>query len=89
MAEINGTGVDVATTKRILAFLNGASTAVDIAGSEPQDGPVRDDPTTGYGDQVRDYDIGELVAERIINKRGTLGPNGFRFGVRFGVRHEY
>ncbi len=77
MAEINGADVDVATTKRILAFLNGVSTAVDIAGSEPQAGPIRDDPTTGYGDQVRDYDIGLLVAQRILDKRATLGPNGF------------
>lgn len=77
MAEISGADVDEATAERVLAFLNGASTAADIAGSEPQDGPIRDDPSTGYGDQVRDYDIGLLVAQRILDKRATLGPNGF------------
>lgn len=63
-----------ATTKQlILDFLNTAASAAAIAGSEPQEGPVHDDPEEGYGDQIRDYDIGPTVAQRIINKRNSLG----------------
>ena len=77
MATVSGQGVDPETTKRILDFLNGAQTASEIAGDEPQAGPVHDDPRTGYGDQFADYDIGELVARRIIDRRMTFGAVGF------------
>lgn len=69
--------VDTATKERIFHFLNSATTAKAIAGDEPQEGPVRDDPSKGYGDQVRDYDIGITVAQRILDKRATLGPVGY------------
>ncbi len=61
-----------AIEQRILDFLNYARIPTDISGKEPQDGPVFDNPNTGYGDQVRDYDIGELVAGRIIKLRDSL-----------------
>ncbi|MFB3099063.1 MAG: galactose oxidase-like domain-containing protein [Acidimicrobiia bacterium] len=77
MATISGQGVDGETTQRILDFLNRAQTAADIAGKEPQAGPVHDDPRTGYGDQIADYDIGETVARRIIDRRMIYGVNGF------------
>ena len=77
MATISGQGVDGETTQRILDFLNRAQTAADIAGKEPQAGPVHDDPRTGYGDQIADYDIGETVARRIIDRRLTYGFAGF------------
>ncbi len=77
MATISGQGVDGETTQRILDFLNRAQTAADIAGKEPQAGPVHDDPRTGYGDQIADYDIGETVACRIIDRRMTYGAAGF------------
>jgi|GEM_PF-826922 len=51
---------------RALQFINNANTAEDIAGSEPEIGPVVDNPETGYGDQIDDYDIGIRVAKRII-----------------------
>ena len=70
MATISGAGVEEATRERILNFLNFVNTASDIAGTEPQEGPVHDDPAKGTGDQVKDYDIGLLVAQRIIDKRG-------------------
>ena len=73
---INKLAVEGTTTKTkqlILDFLNGASSAAAIAGVEPKEGPVFDDPSEGYGDQVRDYDIGIKVAQRIINKRNALG----------------
>lgn len=68
-----GTGTTSATQSVILGFLNGAADANAIAGVEPQEGPVVDSPTTGYGDQVRDYDIGVAVASRILAKRAALG----------------
>ena len=77
MAIFTSDGIDLETQKRILNFLNEATTAADIAGTEPQEGPVHDDTTKGYGDQVKDYDIGLKVAQRILDKRATLGTSGF------------
>lgn len=65
--------ITVATQNLILDFLNNAPNAGAIAGYEPSEGPVVDDPLEGYGDQIRDYDIGHDVAQRIINKRNSLG----------------
>ncbi len=61
------------TRNLILDFLNTAANASAIAGIEHKEGPVFDDPEEGYGDQVRDYDIGKTVAQKIINKRNSLG----------------
>jgi hypothetical protein len=72
-----GGDVDPIIEKRILDFINSAKKAADIAGNEPAEGPVFDDPTTGYGDQIKDYDIGLTVAARIITERNKLGPSGF------------
>ncbi|HPE77794.1 MAG TPA: hypothetical protein PLC80_16995 [Draconibacterium sp.] len=69
--------VDPIIEKRILDFINAAKTAADIAGTEPQEGPVFDNPETGFGDQIRDYDIGMTVAARIISERNKLGTAGF------------
>lgn len=77
MATFTGAGIEPEIQQRILNFLNSAAVATDIAGIEPQEGPVYDDPTKGYGDQVKDYDIGIAVAQRIIDKRTTLGTSGF------------
>jgi hypothetical protein len=66
-------GTTPATKDLILEFLNNAPNAAAIAGVEPVEGPVVDDTTEGYGDQVRDYDIGIDVAQRIITKRNSLG----------------
>lgn len=72
-----GLPIPPAVEQRILSFLNSATSWEAIAGIEPQAGPVFDDPGTGYGDQINDYDIGRTVAERIIAKRNTLGAAGF------------
>ena len=48
----------------ILEFLNTAPSAAAIAGTEPKEGPVFDNPEEGYGDQIRDYDIGKTVAQQ-------------------------
>lgn len=77
MAKITGYSVDPATTRRILDFLNSAQTASEIAGIEPAVGPVYDSPRSGYGDQLEDYDIGELVASRIVARRISYGSTGF------------
>ncbi|NCA71280.1 MAG: hypothetical protein EOM91_14505 [Sphingobacteriia bacterium] len=66
-------GTTQATRDLILAFLNDAPNAAAIAGVEPGEGPIVDDPTEGFGDQVRDYDIGIDVAQRIIDRRNSLG----------------
>lgn len=75
MAKFTGAGIDEPTKDRILRFLNFVNSASDIAGIEPQEGPVHDDPKKGTGDQIEDYDIGLTVAERIIDKRDGL-PGG-------------
>ena len=71
MATISGQGVDGETTQRILDFLNRAQTAADIAGKEPQAGPVHDDPRTGYGDQIADqYDgFGRSLSTKMLGER--------------------
>lgn len=66
-------GTTQASGDLILASLNAAPNAAAIAGVEPAEGPIVDDTTEGFGDQVRDYDIGIGVAQRIINKRNSLG----------------
>jgi hypothetical protein len=62
-------GIDARVEQKILAFLNGVSTPEEIAGVEPQTGPVLDDP----GREGRGYDIGLVVARRIIEARSRLG----------------
>ncbi|KAF0236159.1 MAG: hypothetical protein FD181_2974 [Prolixibacteraceae bacterium] len=69
--------IDPIIEKRILDFVNSAKTPEDIAGTEPQEGPVFDNPLSGSGDQLRDYDIGLTVAARIISERNKRGPAGF------------
>lgn len=63
--------------EKALEFLNNAKEPEDIAGIEPQQGPVFDDPNTGYGNQIKDYDIGRLVATRIITERDKLPSKKF------------
>ncbi|MCB0428629.1 MAG: helix-hairpin-helix domain-containing protein [Flavobacteriales bacterium] len=53
--------------EKILAFVNGSG--IDAIATE-----VEDDPNTGYGDQIDDYDIGVLVAKRIVDTRTANGP---------------
>lgn len=62
---------------RVLLFLNGAGSPANIAGDEPQTGPVLDNPWTGYGDQIDDYDIGITVAKRILEKRNSFSSKQF------------
>ncbi|MGK0179660.1 MAG: hypothetical protein ACI8PD_001461 [Nitrospinales bacterium] len=77
MATFTGTGINEDIKDRILSFLNSANYAPSIAGKEPKSGPVFDDPDKGYGDQIKDYDIGVTVATRIIEKRDSLPGNQF------------
>ncbi len=71
--KLNAEGTTDKTKQLLLEFLNTAQSAAAIAGTEPIEGPVFDDPAEGYGDQYRDYDIGLTVAQRIIDKRNGLG----------------
>lgn len=54
MGIFTGQGIDPEIQKRILNFLNESATAEDVACTEPQEGPVHDDTTKGYGDQIKD-----------------------------------
>jgi hypothetical protein len=65
--------------QKILDFLNQAKNPEDIAGIEPQTGPVLDSPFTGYGKDAKrkDYDIGITVAKEIIETRDELDPPEF------------
>ena len=71
------TGVSTWLAARAIKLLNNMSSAKELAGIEPQDGPVVDNPFTGYGDQIDDYDIGITVANRIINKRNGYAGKKF------------
>ena len=62
---------------RIIDFLNRAEKWQDIAGIEPQSGPVYDSPYSGYGDQYKDYDIGKKGAQNILDHRETLSNKQF------------
>lgn len=61
--------------KRMLAFLNAASSWEAIGAIEPEDGPVYDNPFTGSapGNERRGYDIGEDVSKYILERREDLG----------------
>ena len=76
------TDLDPVVERRIIDFLNEAKSPEDIAGVEPQEGPVFDDPTKGYGDQIRDYDIGIDTAKEILSHRNKLS------GKKFSALHE-
>lgn len=72
MAIFSDEGIRPAVQQRILDFLNNARTPDDITGDDQVQAPVLDDPNSGEGDQVNDYTIGDIVAERIITKRASL-----------------
>lgn len=76
-AKLVASGITAATTTIILEFLNTVQDAAALAGTEPAEGPIADDPSYGWGDQVRDYDIGMTVAQRILSKRASLGGYGY------------
>jgi len=69
MAKISGIGIDKAISSAVLSFLNNVQTAQDITSLSH----IKDDIKFGYGDQIKDYDIGEEVAKRILEKREKLG----------------
>jgi hypothetical protein len=62
----------------VLAFLNSAKTWQEIAGLEPQAGPVFDNPELGTHRPFQGYDIGEVTAKNILSKRASLPGNLFR-----------
>jgi hypothetical protein len=61
----------------VLAFLNGAKTWQDIAGLEPQAGPVFDNPELGIHRPFQGYDIGEVTAKNILSKRDSFSGKKF------------
>jgi len=73
LAKLAAAGTTTATKNIILEFLNTVPDAATLAGMEPVEGPIVDDPSYGWGNQVRDYDIGMTVAQRIFTNRPSLG----------------
>lgn len=73
MAKFSSDAVEPFVSRLVINFLNAARKPEDIAGVEPQEGPIFDDPMRGYGDQIADCDIGLTVARRLIKKRDALG----------------
>lgn len=76
-AEIGFPNSSVNIDTEILAFLNNAKTWPDIAGIEPQAGPVFDNPEIGNHRPFMGYDIGEITAKNILSKRASLPTNKF------------
>ncbi|MFX1294958.1 MAG: beta/gamma crystallin-related protein [Promethearchaeota archaeon] len=66
-AQTGQENIDDLKDEHFLKFINSLNTVEDIMGG------AYDDPSLGYGDQVFDYDIGEIVAERILEEREKLG----------------
>ncbi|MCF0039778.1 baseplate J/gp47 family protein [Dyadobacter fanqingshengii] len=62
---------------QVLDFLNRANVWQDIAGLEPQAGPVFDNPEIGFHRPFMGYDIGEVTAKNILSKRNSLPRNRF------------
>ncbi|PZX49873.1 baseplate J/gp47 family protein [Algoriphagus chordae] len=56
---------------KVLDFINKAKIWQDIAGVEPQAGPIFDDPESGKHRPFRGYDIGEVTAKNILSKRDS------------------
>lgn len=61
----------------VLAFLNSATSWQDIAGLEPQFGPVIDDPEFGTHRPFKGYDIGEVTAKNILSRRDSFSTKRF------------
>jgi len=76
-AEIGFPNSSVNIDTEILAFLNNANTWQDIAGIEPQAGPVFDNPEIGNHRPFMGYDISEITAKNILSKRASLPNNRF------------
>lgn len=62
---------------KVLDFINKAKTWQDIAGVEPQAGPIFDDPEKGNHRPFNGYDIGEVTAKNILSKRDSFAGKHF------------
>ncbi|SIO07595.1 baseplate J/gp47 family protein [Algoriphagus halophilus] len=60
-----------------LEFLNKVTHWKEIAGIEPQFGPVIDNPEFGKHRPFKGYDIGEVAAKNILSKRNSLPSKKF------------
>lgn len=76
-AEIGFPNSEDNVDDEILNFLNNAKSWPDIAGIEPQAGPVFDNPEIGNHRPFMGYDIGEVTAKNILSKRASLPNNRF------------
>lgn len=73
-AGIGFPGSEEEVLDQVLDFLNKSKTWQDIAGLEPQAGPVFDNPEIGDHQPFNGYDIGEVTAKNILAKRDALLP---------------
>ncbi|CAM1372653.1 hypothetical protein [Tenacibaculum xiamenense] len=64
MGKISDKGINEKVVFKVLNFLNNAKSAEEIAYIERT--------VLGLEDQLKDYNIGEIVAQRIIDKRDSL-----------------
>lgn len=69
-----------------LDFINKASKWSDIAGIEPQMGPIFDNPEFGTHRPFKGYDIGEVTAKNILARRAALGGRFEEFEQLEAVR---
>ncbi|MCC6411370.1 MAG: hypothetical protein IT270_06905 [Saprospiraceae bacterium] len=71
--------IPASVQQSILQFLNLGKTWEDIAAIEPLLGPVIDSPDTGSapGNFDKGYDVGEVVARRILDRRNNVHAGKF------------
>lgn len=69
---------DAEVESAVLDFLNSAKNWQEIAGIEPVQGRVFDDPEQGNHRPFKGYDIGEITAKNILNRRNALPGGKFR-----------
>jgi hypothetical protein len=69
------TNIPAARQELLLTYLNGIQKWEDLAGVEPQLGPILDGPETGYSTpKSKGYDIGQATAEKLLKERAKM-PN--------------
>ena len=69
MGKLDFSQISNDTAKRIIKFINEAKSIQDIRSDFLIDSPI-----SGKGDQKNDYRIGEIVAQRILDRENAL-PN--------------
>ncbi|GAB2475511.1 baseplate J/gp47 family protein [Algoriphagus taiwanensis] len=77
-AQSGGKKSEAQAKSDALKFINSAKNWQDIAGIEPQAGPIHDDPEMGSHRPFSGYDIGEVTAKNILAFRDSLASKAFQ-----------